>query len=78
MRKNDLMFLSIAIAVALLFAGATLSQSKALLFPSESAPALTGAAGQPRTVNPEQIRRMIEQKSLSNREADFYEPVIPE
>lgn len=78
MRRSDAIFILLTVACALVFAAVSLTQTSQVFSqwatPASIAP---GSAGQPRDINPEQFRRLIEQRRLSGHEADFYRP-LPE
>lgn len=78
MRKNDWVFLSCALAGALIFGWAVIHQAYPLLTPATPHVEQDSAAGKPRDVDSSLIRQQIQEQRLSTREADFYSPVPDE
>jgi hypothetical protein len=78
MRKTDVAFLCSVLSVAGLVAGRLVTRSLPLL-PGATAPATPalGAAGQARDVDMLKLQRLLERRTLSDHEAEFYEPVGP-
>jgi len=75
-KRNETAFLISVLAAALLVAGLSVHRcGERLLATGE--PAAAGAGGQPRDVDLAEIRRLIREGALSDREALFY-TVSPE
>jgi hypothetical protein len=76
MRKTDVLFLLCVLFCAGLFAARSVREAVPLLSGGTSAgPAASGVAGQSRDVDMTKLKRLLEQRVLSDREAEFYEPV---
>ncbi|MGI6416070.1 MAG: hypothetical protein ACOX1P_10400 [Thermoguttaceae bacterium] len=76
MRKTDLVFLLCVLICAGLFAARSISRSIPTLSGAmPSGAAALGAAGQPRQVDMAKLERLIEERVLSDHEAEFYEPI---
>jgi len=70
-RRDETAFLVSVLSVALLIAGVSVHRCGDLLLRT-GAPVAAGASGTPREVDLGQIRRLIRQGALSDREALFY------
>ena len=76
MRKTEILFLFCVLGCAGLFAARSITQSAPLLWGSApSGSAVLGVAGQSRNVDMTKLKRLIQRRALSDREAEFYEPV---
>ncbi len=76
MRKTDIAFLCCVLSVAGLFAGRLVTLSVPLLpGATTSANSAFGVAGQARDVDMSKLERLLEQRQLSDHEAEFYEPL---
>ena len=76
MRKTDIAFLLSVLGFAGLFAARSVTQSVPLLRGgTQSGSAALGVAGQSRDVDVIKLKRLLDQRALSDREAEFYEPV---
>ncbi|MGD9110677.1 MAG: 4Fe-4S binding protein, partial [Phycisphaerales bacterium] len=65
--------LPVVVVIALFVAGVVFQESSASLPAGSAAPAISvQSAGQPRDINVEKVRRMIQQGKLSDKEAQFY------
>jgi len=78
MRTAEVVFLAAVLFFAACFAGLSLSETgRALSRLTTEEVGIGGAAGTPRDVEIETIRRMIREGALSDREADFYKTAEP-
>jgi len=76
MGKTDTIFLFCLLSCAGLFALRSIAQSVPLLsVEAASDSAAFGAAGQSHNVDMQELKRLLEQGSLSDHEAEFYGPV---
>ncbi len=76
MRKTEILFLFCVLGCAGLLAARSISQSVPLLCGGTTAdPATLGVAGQSRDVDMTKLKRLLDRRALSDREAEFYEPV---
>lgn len=76
MRKIEITFLLCVLGFAGLFAARSVTQSVLLLSGgTQSGSAILGVAGQSRNVDIMKLKRLLDQRALSDREAEFYEPV---
>jgi hypothetical protein len=76
MRKTEIAFLLCVLGFAGLFAARSVTQSIPLLSGgTQSGSAAPGVAGQSRDVDMMKLKRLLDQRALSDREAEFYEPV---
>ena len=75
MRKTEIIFLFCVLGCAGLFAARSITQSVPLLWGyAPSGSAVLGVAGQSRNVDMTKLKRLLERRALSDREAEFYEP----
>ncbi|MBM4090687.1 MAG: hypothetical protein FJ276_14885 [Planctomycetes bacterium] len=75
MRKNDFVFLLCVAAFAGLIAARSISQAiPSYVGGAFSATSNMGSAGNVRQVDMARLRFLLEQKALSDHEAEFYEP----
>jgi hypothetical protein len=76
MRKTDAIFLFCVLSCAGLFAARSVMQSVPLLSGETAADsAAFGVAGQSRNVDMAKLKRLLNQRALSDHEAEFYEPL---
>jgi hypothetical protein len=76
MGKTDTIFLVCVLAFAGLLAAHSISQAIPRLPGATSVPAAAlGAAGQARDVDTTRLKELLKRRSLSDHEAEFYEPV---
>lgn len=73
MKRNEWLFLAAVLACALVFATAALDKAHRPLAP-DAGVSPPGRAGRPRDVDLDKVRRLIEQRSLSDHEAAYYTP----
>ena len=76
MRKIEILFLFCVLGCGGLFAARSITQSVPLLrggTPPGSP--LLGVAGQSRDVDMAKLKRLLQQRTLSDHEAEFYEPL---
>lgn len=76
MRKTEIVFLLGVLGCAGLFAARSVTLSFPLLWGgTPSGAAVLGVAGQSRDVDMTRLKRLLDLRDLSDREAEFYEPV---
>lgn len=76
MRKTDAVFLFCVVSFAGLFAARSVSQAVPLLSGgASSGSAAHGVAGQSREVDVTKLKQLIDRGTLSDHEAEFYEPI---
>ena len=76
MRKIEIIFLLGVLGFAGLFAARSVTQSVPLLRgAAPSGSDVLGVAGQSRDLDLAKIKRLLDRRVLSDREAEFYEPV---
>ena len=76
MRKSEILFLFCVLGCAGLFAARSITQSVPLLWGgTPSGSAVLGVAGQLRDVDMTKLKRLLDRGTLSDHEAEFYEPV---
>ena len=76
MCKTDRIFLFCVLGCTVLFAARSIRHSVPLLSSGTSpASAALGVAGQSRDVDMTKLKRLLDRRALSDREAEFYEPV---
>ena len=76
MRKIEILFLVCVLVCGGLFAARSITQSGPLLWDgTPPGSPLLGVAGQSRDVDMAKLKRLLQQRTLSDREAEFYEPL---
>ena len=77
MKTNEQVFLIAVVACALVFSALALGHARQHFAARAAESVQAGLAGQPRDVDIEKVKRMIQQQYLSDHEAEFYTPVTP-
>ena len=72
MRRIEIVFLAVVVGFAGAFVGRSLSQTVAVFPTQADEPAVFGAAGKARDVDMGQLRLLLDQRALSDHEAEFY------